>query len=208
MNEYRIGQVREALLKTASVMKEQKDLLTEIDSKNGDGDLGISMEKGGAAIETTVEAFGSSEDIGALLSQCGAAFNRAAPSTLGTLIGMSFMFVGKEWAGKDALSDRDIVSMPGIVVGTISRMGKSNPGDKTILDALDPFARTLAEEYQNSPDLAEAWKKAADEARNGMEATKSMKAKVGRARWLGDRATGVPDGGAMLCSRVIDAFIM
>ncbi len=206
MNEYKTEQVREALLKIASVMKAQRDVLTEIDSKNGDGDLGISMGKGAEAIESTVENFGASEDIGALLSQCGAAFNRSAPSTLGTLIGMSFMFLGKEWAGKAGLSEEDIVRLPAIVRDTISRMGKANPGDKTILDALAPFAESLSEEYRNSADLAAAWKKAADEARNGMEATRSMKAKVGRARWLGDRATGTPDGGALLCSLVIDAF--
>ena len=207
MAEYKIENVKEALIKIASVMKGQKDALTEIDSKNGDGDLGISMDKGADAIQSTVKAC-TSGDIGALLSQCGAAFNRSAPSTLGTLIGMSFMFLGKAWTGKEAVSEEDIAAMPGIVRDTIGRMGKAVPGDKTILDALDPFAKVLAEEYAGSGDLAGAWKKAADAAREGVEATKGMKAKVGRARWLGDRATGTADGGALLCSMVIDAFIM
>lgn len=76
----------------------------------------------------------------------------------------------------------------------ISQLGGAKPGDRTMLDALDPFVQAL-----KSPDgkaLGETVLSAVDAAEHGMEATAQMKPRLGRSSYLGDRVLGYPDPGA------------
>ena len=94
-----IDKVKKALYSICDVLQEEKEELTEIDSRLGDGDMGISMDKGAAAVREVLDAY-QETDISKLLSSCGAAFNRAAPSTLGTLLSFSMLAVAKETGKK------------------------------------------------------------------------------------------------------------
>lgn len=76
-------------------------------------------------------------------------------------------------------------------------------GDKTILDALVPFAETLEKLSADNVSFARAWREAAAAAEKGMEGTKGMTAKTGRAKWLDGRNKEYPDGGAVLCVKVV-----
>lgn len=76
-------------------------------------------------------------------------------------------------------------------------------GDKTILDALVPFAETLEKLSADNVSFAQAWREAAAAAEKGMEGTKGMTAKTGRAKWLDGRNKEYPDGGAVLCVKVV-----
>jgi dihydroxyacetone kinase len=70
----------------------------------------------------------------------------------------------------------------------ISELGGAQPGDRTMLDALDPFVKTL----QQHGTLMAAVKAAED----GAAATAGMKPRRGRSSYLGDRVLGHPDPGA------------
>jgi dihydroxyacetone kinase len=194
MSEYKIDSVIRVLETCIKTVLEQKDILTEIDSKSGDGDMGISMEKGALALKQTIGKCDDSDDIGGLFTKCGSAFNKAAPSTMGTLISMGLIALGRGFAGRTVLLDEEARKIPGILAETISKFGKSKRGDKTVLDALCPFAKVL----ENGDSL----KKAAEAAEAGAESTKGMIAKAGRARWIGERASEYPDGGAVLCALI------
>ncbi len=205
MPQYQIDQIKATLQKSADIIRGKQGELTEIDSIIGDGDLGISMGKGVAALAQTVEAY-HAEAVGPLFVQCGTAFNRAAPSTMGTLTSMALISLGQAWKEKTELTEQDVVHAPMILADTIARFGKAKQGNKTILDALYPFANTLEAEYGKTGDFARAYEAAEAAAKHGMEATKGMIATVGRARWIGERTQNVLDGGALLCVYLIEGL--
>lgn len=202
---YAIEDVKATIEKCADIVVNKKDALTEIDSMSGDGDLGVSMEKGVLTLQECIADYAASE-IGMMLMQGGAAFNRAAPSTMGTLVGMGLASMGGSWKGKTQLEDADLVQGVRTFADAIARLGKAKRGDKTILDALYPFVDKLEEYFAATGDFAQAYDKALEEARSGLEATKGMMASVGRARWLGERAMQTYDGGAMLCVYVLEGL--
>ena len=77
----------------------------------------------------------------------------------------------------------------------ISDLGGAKPGDRTMLDALDPFVKTLKEAASSKPPR-EALLAAVEAAERGVEATAAMKPRLGRSSYLGDRVLGHPDPGA------------
>jgi dihydroxyacetone kinase len=101
----------------------------------------------------------------------------------------------------------------GVVVTTAWRsflqalkdLGKAQPGDKTLIDAVEPFVLTLEAEVE-SVGLATAWKQAADVATQAAKDTAALTPRVGRARPLAARSVGTPDPGATsfaLCVRTV-----
>lgn len=180
------------------------DELTEIDSKLGDGDMGISMEKAAEAVKSVVEAAPADIALKDLFIQSGSALNKAAPSTMGTLLSGALLALAKAVNNKSVLNEEDLVMMPTIMAQAISQRGKAQAGDKTVLDALVPYADTLRREYSASADLACALKKAYAKAVEGMESTKGIKAQKGRASWLGERNMEYPDAGAVMFCRVAE----
>jgi phosphoenolpyruvate---glycerone phosphotransferase subunit DhaL len=199
--EYTTADVKRSILLLSNELIAVKEELTEIDSKLGDGDMGISMAKGGAALRMTVEQFESGQ-ICDLLSQCALAFNQAAPSTMGTLLSGGLLALSKKCKEKQTLTDADIVLFPKTIAQAIADRGKAKLGDKTILDALIPYADTLDETYARTGNLQGSLQEAASSAQAGMERTKGMLARSGRAKWLGERNKEFPDGGAVLCCRL------
>lgn len=203
MKQYTITDVKKVLLLISELFIAEKDLLTEIDSKLGDGDLGISMSRGAEAIINELKKFDQEEkDITKLFLTCAAAFNRSAPSTLGTLLSFGMMALGKAVNHGEEISEEAVVALPMILADTIAARGKAQVGDKTILDALYPYARTLSSSYQVTHSLKGSLAAAALAAEAGMESTKGIRAKTGRASWLDTRNMEYPDAGAVLCTLV------
>ena len=203
--EYSIDLVRKCICSLGQALVSLEKELTELDSKLGDGDLGLSMARGGEALCYTVEN-SRTETLDGLFLECAAAFNQAAPSTLGTLLSMGLRAAGKSLTGCTCLTEMQIVKLPRIMADEIAARGKARIGDKTILDALLPYAERLEAEYQEHGDLARAAAAASTSAVNGAQGTAGMSARIGRARWLGDRNSDYPDGGAVLCSRIAEFF--
>ena len=205
MAAYHTADVVAAMNLGMSAVESGKYRLTEIDSMAGDGDLGTSIVTGVQAIRPIMEGY-QAAPIGPLFKQCGLVFNQAAPSTMGTLIGMAMMALGQRWQDAEELSEAQVVEAPRVLADAIARLGKAKQGDNTILDALYPFADALEKSFEQTGDLRKSFADARETAREAMEATAGMAAAVGRARWLGERATGVVDGGALLCVMVLDAL--
>ncbi len=76
----------------------------------------------------------------------------------------------------------------------ISELGGAKPGDRTMVDALDPFVKALRRASANAS--REALLTAVDEAQKGADATAQMKPRLGRSSYLGSRVLGHPDPGA------------
>lgn len=131
------GDIAVVLSAALPVWAEQKETLRGLDAAVGDGDLGITVSSGAAAV---VDALAANEgkDPGALLQAAGRAFATANPSTFAALIGGGIMFAAKPLQGKDQVDVADLLAFGEALAARIQEKGKSEPGDKTVLDALLP----------------------------------------------------------------------
>jgi dihydroxyacetone kinase-like protein len=101
--------------------------------------------------------------------------------------------------GKSELGLSDLVRMFQTAEKGILDIGKASLGDKTLLDTLAPAVRALEESEQEGQSLPEALTNFEQVAKKGMESTKDMMAKIGRASRLGERTIGHQDAGATSC---------
>lgn len=187
------------LRKMAWAVRENSDYLGELDGKSGDGDLGLSMEAAFRAIEETVTGYEGSS-ISEMLMKAAMSCNKAAPSTMGTLAAAGIMAVAKETKGKDSLPPETVAHLPRVISEAIMARGGAKLGDKTILDALCPMADMVEKQFEQTGSLQTAYAAGAEIAQASAEATAGMQAKAGRAKWLGERAAGNLDGGAVFCA--------
>jgi dihydroxyacetone kinase len=198
-----------AVVAVASQLAASADRLNELDGIAGDGDLGITVSAAVAAL-ATVEPAVAPLEVGPGVRRIGTELAKAVPSTGGTLIAFSFMAAGKaltelEAETPGAPAARQAATALTAAAASLALRGKVAPGDKTMLDALEPAARAATEAADAGLGLAEVLARAADTAEAGAAATASMRATVGRAGWLADRSQGHPDAGATLIAMALRA---
>jgi triose/dihydroxyacetone kinase / FAD-AMP lyase (cyclizing) len=165
--------------------------LTEMDRVAGDGDLGVSMERAARQVLRVVDSYPLA-DIPATLKAIGDTLRRELGGSSGPLYGVLFLRCGnslgnsagtgmKEWA--------DAIEQGSCAIG---ELGGAKPGDRTMLDALDPFVQAL----KKGADL----RTAVTAAEEGARATAQMKPRAGRSSYLGERVLGTLDPGAKAIS--------
>jgi phosphoenolpyruvate---glycerone phosphotransferase subunit DhaL len=170
--------------------------LTALDQRAGDGDFGANLAAGVRAagpLLARVEApAGPAEALGALAH----AFLDEIGGTSGPLFGLLFQSLSKAAAGSGpGLTTATLAEGAAGGLAAIRRVGDASPGDKTLVDALAPAAAALRMAPGVPPAAALA--AAADAAWQGVRDTASLTARMGRASYLGERATGIPDPGAV-----------
>ena len=199
------GDILKILQNLKARFGEQKDFLVELDGKMGDGDLGLTMSKAftaaGDELLDTAET-----DIGKIFMKAGMQMAKAAPSTMGTLMGTGFMRGGKAIAGKGELTTADLADFFQAFVAGIMERGKARPGEKTIIDSLKPAADTLTQ--LNAEHLDRALPAALSAAEKGLEATKDMIAQHGRIAYYKEQSKGHQDPGATAGVILIKGFIL
>ena len=178
--EPQAGRLRAAGLAVAAALEAAEARLTELDAAAGDGDLGLSMARGAAAIRALPE--GAWGDPATALAALGEALRRALGGSSGP-----FYATGLLRAARAVGEGADWPAALRAGIAAIAELGGARPGDRTMLDALAPAAEALAE-----GGLAAA----AEAAEQGAAATAAMVPRLGRASYLGARAVGVPDAGA------------
>ena len=187
----------------ARIMAENRTALIELDSVIGDGDLGITMEKGFAAASETAKGL-LAEAPGSVFMKAGMAMAKAAPSTMGTLMATGLMRGGKAVAGKEELSVPDMKAfLSAFLLGVMDR-GKAKPGEKTLVDILVP-AVTEMESYAGD-DAAEIWKKALEGAAQGLESAKALESQHGKAAVFREKTRGLEDPGGRAAYLLIKSF--
>jgi phosphoenolpyruvate---glycerone phosphotransferase subunit DhaL len=191
--------VGRALERVAEALERHKQRLTELDQAMGDGDLGITAGKMASALTayaaTPPAAPGAAEDVGTYLAQAGMALNRAASSSLGTLLATALMRAGKEVRGQAEVGPADLARMLRAADTGIQERGKAHPGDKTIIDVVHPAAEAFAAAIDEGAGLAEATTRMVDAARAGRDAVTPLRSRIGRAGWIGERTEGRVDPG-------------
>ncbi|MBC8176973.1 MAG: dihydroxyacetone kinase subunit L [Deltaproteobacteria bacterium] len=187
------------------LFNDNKDALVELDSRMGDGDLGLTMSKAfTAAHDEMVDT--EETDMGKILMKAGMIMARAAPSTMGTLMATGFMRGGKAVSGRKEIATADLADFFQAFVAGIMERGKSKPGDKTVVDSLKPAADTLEASKGEAPQ--KALKEALLSAEKGLESSKDMIAQHGRIAYYKEQSRGYQDPGATAGVILIKGFIL
>lgn len=183
--------------RVAAVMADKADELCEMDSKMGDGDLGLTMRKGFGALPQILREL-DEPNMGKKLMKAGMKMASVVPSTMGTLMASGIMSGGKALADVQTLDAAAYLTyLKGFADG-IAKRGKCSRGDRTVLDAVAAAADRLEAALKENPDLTlkEAGELAAAGAAAGVEATKTMEPRYGKAAVHKAAATGTADQGA------------
>ena len=194
------------LKEVASDFESHSEELRQLDAVIGDGDLGITVELGSKALREYL-ASPDDDNTGQLLAKCGLQFNKASPSTFGTLLASAFMGAGKVAMGKEKIEIEDLGLMADSAVDGIKKRGKAEVGDKTMLDCLVPAVEAFKKELAGGVNPEVALKAAVTAAEEGMKATIPMMSKRGRASWHRENAVGVQDAGATAMYYLIESFV-
>lgn len=180
----------------ADIFREKKEELCAMDAKMGDGDLGLTMEKGFAALPGIIRENGEPGNIGKTLMKSGMKMAALVPSTMGTLMASGIMAGGKAIGAKSGIGTEELVQFLSGFAEGIRKRGKCERGDRTILDALAPAADAAVEARNRGAGLAEIMQAARMGAEAGAEATRDMLPRFGKAAVFADKAKGTEDQGA------------
>jgi ATP-dependent dihydroxyacetone kinase len=188
------AQLRSVASAVAAALEAAEAELSDLDSKAGDGDLGASMVRGANAIRELSSASYSTPS--RFLTDLGSSVRRAIAGSSGPFYATALVRAARQLQGQDNPAEADWRRAFAAAIEAISELGGAKRGDRTMLDALYP--------------ALDAWSAgfaaAALAAREGAMATENLKPKVGRASYLGDRALGIPDGGATAVAIWMDAI--
>ena len=183
------------LEKTATVLNEQKEYLTQLDSAIGDADHGANMARGFKKVMEKLPTF-ADKDIGNILKNTGMALISSVGGASGPLYGTFYMRAATPTNGKEELDGDDVAAMlKAGMEGVISR-GRAEVGDKTMIDAWTPAVEALQQSLADGADVKTAVTACVSAAEQGMKDTIPLQAKKGRASYLGERSKGHQDPGA------------
>jgi len=171
--------------------------LTALDQAIGDGDHGLNMKRGAQAIQAKLpelQAMTLNEALKTMGKTCVAVIGGSSGPVFGTLL----MTLGKELP-EQASSD-DMAKALRLGIEALTRLGKAEVGQKTLLDVLDPVQKMLA---AGGPDLLA---RVGQCAHDSAQATADMDATRGRSSFLGDRAKGHVDPGSRSMALIIGSI--
>ena len=196
--------VGEALEAARATIDRHVDELGRLDAVAGDGDHGIGMQRGAvAAAAAAGDAIRRGAGAGTVLTRAGAAWADRAGGTSGMLWGLILETLGAQVGDLDIPTTAQLAAGAAAAARRVQSTGGAAPGDKTMVDALVPFASTLTEKQQLP--LAVAWAAAVGAAETAAAATADLLPRMGRARPHAEKSLGHPDPGAYSFALVVRA---
>ncbi|MER9230533.1 dihydroxyacetone kinase subunit DhaL [Mesorhizobium sp. M0622] len=178
----------------ANTIAAHAEELTRLDQAIGDGDHGLNMKRGFEAVRAEADAF-AAKPLPEALKAIGTKLVMTVGGASGPLFGTLFMALGKEIS---AVPNRaNLAAAFGKAIEAVAARGKSQAGQKTMLDVLQPVHEALLR-GKTAGEIV-------DIADNAAEATVPMKALRGRASFLGDRSIGHMDAGARSTALLVRA---
>lgn len=190
-------QLNTIIQNTTQTLVDHLDELTALDQAIGDGDHGLNMKRGAQAIQTKLPDMagaGLNESLKTMGKICVAMIGGSSGPVFGTLL----MTLGKELPARPNAQDLALALRASIEA--LTRLGKAEVGQKTLLDVLDPVQKILA---QGGDDLLARVRQCAHDS---AAATADMDATRGRSSFLGDRAKGHIDPGSRSMALIIGAI--
>jgi len=149
-----------------------------------------------------------STDVGGVLELTGSSLVSSMGGASGPLFGTAFSSAGRAVGGRSKVGVAEVAAMFEAAESSVVKLGGAKVGDKTILDSLHPAAVAARMAHESGdPDLIHAFESIVAAARSGLEATKGLVAKKGRAMYLGERGLGTPDAGAASLCIMLEAAL-
>jgi dihydroxyacetone kinase-like protein len=201
-----LNDFKEIIVLINSIIDENKEYLSQLDSVIGDGDHGITISSG---FKDTIEKMKEKqfESISELLIFVGNNFMATVGGTTGPIFGYLFLEMGRtQESNKEKINLNDLFIMFSQSLNKIMKIGGAKPGEKTMVDTLNSAVNSLNDSVKNNDNLEIALKKMNEAAKKGLESTKNMVATKGRARYLGERSIGYQDAGATSTYFILSAF--
>lgn len=195
-----VDRLNDMLLFVSHGMVDSIDILTEAD-RMGDGDHGEGMARGFREVKTLLEATPPPATVGELFYAVGTTLLSKVGGAAGAVFGTMFMKGAAQLKTADTFDAAGLAILLQDGLQGVKDRGKAQPGDKTMVDALEPAAARAATLTEAS--LAEALSQVAEAAQQGAEHTKTLIAKFGKAKTLGERSKGHPDPGAISISLIL-----
>ncbi len=194
-------ELRALLDKAFEILAESVDELRDLDAAVGDGDLGVTVRGGTSAARQAMRSLSDTATPADIFRALATAISSANPSSFAALVATALLAASRSVATSQSLTREDVMMAAQQATAAVEKRGKSAIGDKTVLDALIPSVRAL--EAATSDEGLGAMIAA---ARRGIDETTPSVARRGRAAWLGERAQGHPDPGAVAYLRFLEAL--
>lgn len=189
---------------SAATIEENAERLTRLDQAIGDGDHGINLKRGFQAVAEQREALAALEPSQAL-GKAGMTLVMKVGGASGPLYGSLLMAMGKALQGISAEEPAGLAAALEAGIEAVKARGKSDVGQKTMLDVLVPAQAALAQAASEGLALPEILARVRAAAAEGLAATEPMRATKGRASFLGERSVGHLDPGAQSSALLIEA---
>lgn len=199
-----VGKLKPALAAVAQTLIANEPKLTDLDSLAGDGDLGASMKRAANAILAVSDD--TLSEPGIALAALAAALRKAIAGSSGPFYATALARASRQLGDATDPSAKEWARAFQSAVAAISDLGGAKAGDRTMLDALVPAAAAFERELDAGTSTNAAWATAVSAAEEGAHRTASMAPRAGRASYLGQRAVGSPDGGAVAVALWIGAL--
>jgi dihydroxyacetone kinase-like protein len=193
-------QLKRLIETVAKTVIAEADRLTTLDQAIGDGDHGLNMKRGFEAVLADLDGL-SRKPLPDAIKAIGTHLVMKVGGASGPLYGTLFLTLGKELPAEPTLAD--VAKAFASAFDAVKARGKSDLGQKTMLDVLGPVRDALSNASAD-PHLGDRLKRIATEA---AETTVNMKAIRGRASFLGDRSIGHMDPGACSSALMIAAIV-
>lgn len=175
--------------------------LTALDQAIGDGDHGLNMRRGAQAIQAKMEAL-KTQTLNEALKTMGLTCMSTIGGSSGPVFGTLLVTLGKELPAQPNAAN--IAQALDASIKALTRLGKAEVGQKTLLDVLDPVRQVLnAAGDLKGPELLARVRQCADDS---VQATAQMEAGRGRSSFLGDRALGHVDPGSRSMALIIGSI--
>ena len=194
-------ELRMLLDRAFEILAESEDELRDLDAAVGDGDLGVTVRGGTSAARQAMRSLPDAATPAEVFRKLATAISSANPSSFAALVATALLAASRSVATSQSLTREDVVMAAQQATAAVEKRGKSAIGDKTVLDALIPSVRAL--EAATSDEGLGAMIAA---ARRGIDETTPSVSRRGRAAWLGERAQGHPDPGAVAYLRFLEAL--
>ena len=205
MQKATLGDVEHVVRTIATVAVENEKYFGDLDAVVGDGDFGYSMARGFERVLADWDGFDRA-DIGTFLKKVAVVITSRIGGTSGPIWGTAFLRAGATAGTATELEPAQVVAMLRASIEGIKARGRSDVGDKTLLDALVPATDSIEESIAAGADAASTLRAAAQVARERAEATRQMQAMRGRASYTGERSIGTLDAGAVAVAVMFEAL--
>jgi len=208
-----LAQLRSWLLLYADRIDEKEAYLTELDAAIGDADHGINMRSGMTKLrqrllelnQADATDSGDGMNVSAFLRTVAMTLIRSVGGAAGPLYGSFFLNASRDGYRKATIDLDELTHIFRSGLDGVIQRGKAQPGDKTMIDALEPAVVAMETAATAGADVAEAMSAARDAAEAGMAHTVGLEARKGRASYLGPRSIGHQDPGATSSYMLIEA---